>query len=48
MDADGKDRPEDVPRLIQKFRQVGERKVIFAERIRDLTPRSGTIVVTQN
>jgi len=34
MDADGQDRPEDVPRLIQKFRDAGERKVIFAERIR--------------
>ena len=34
MDADGQDLPEDVPRLIQKFREAGERKVIFAERIR--------------
>jgi len=34
MDADGEDMPEDVPRLIQKFREAGERKVIFAERMR--------------
>jgi len=34
MDADGQDMPEDVPRLIQKFRDAGERKVIFAERVR--------------
>ena len=34
MDADGEDMPEDVPRLIQKFREAGEQKVIFAERMR--------------
>src|SRR5260221_9639057 len=34
MDADGEDRPEDVPRLIGKFLEVGADRVIFAERIR--------------
>jgi polyisoprenyl-phosphate glycosyltransferase len=34
MDADGEDRPEDVPRLIQKFAEAGKDRVIFAERIR--------------
>jgi len=34
LDADGEDMPEDVPRLIQTFREAGERKVIFAERMR--------------
>jgi glycosyltransferase involved in cell wall biosynthesis len=34
MDADGQDRPEDVPRLLRRLRETGFRKVIFAERIR--------------
>lgn len=38
MDSDGEDDPRDVPRLIQKYYQEGERKIIFAER----TQRSET------
>jgi polyisoprenyl-phosphate glycosyltransferase len=34
MDADGEDKPEDVPRLIQEFLQERGDKVIFAMRIR--------------
>jgi polyisoprenyl-phosphate glycosyltransferase len=33
MDADGEDRPEDVPRLIAAYRHAGER-VVFAQRTR--------------
>lgn len=32
MDADGEDKPEDVPRLIQAFVEENGRKVIFAQR----------------
>jgi hypothetical protein len=34
MDADGEDKPEDLPRLMARFRETGGRKVIFAERTR--------------
>lgn len=34
MDADGEDKPEDVPRLVNCFRESGGGKVIFAERVR--------------
>jgi polyisoprenyl-phosphate glycosyltransferase len=34
MDADGEDRPEDAPSLIQKFLQGDSSKVIFAQRMR--------------
>ncbi len=34
MDADGEDKPEDIPRLRERFRQAGGGKVIFAERTR--------------
>lgn len=34
MDADGEDKPEDVPRLIRKFVEEGRSKVIFAQRLR--------------
>lgn len=34
MDADGEDKPEDVPRLIRKFIDEGKGKVIFAQRVR--------------
>ena len=34
MDADGEDKPEDVPRLIERFLAEGGGKVIFAERMR--------------
>lgn len=34
MDADGEDRPEDVPRLIERFRAEGGDKIVFAERTR--------------
>ncbi len=34
MDADGEDKPEDVPRLIQRFKDLGGNKIIFAERLR--------------
>jgi glycosyltransferase involved in cell wall biosynthesis len=37
MDADGEDKPEDVPRLIEMFRREGGRKVIFAQRGRRAT-----------
>jgi glycosyltransferase involved in cell wall biosynthesis len=37
MDADGEDKPEDVPRLIEMFRLEGARKVIFAQRGRRAT-----------
>jgi glycosyltransferase involved in cell wall biosynthesis len=32
MDSDGQDRPEDVPRLIEKFLDEGKDRAIFAER----------------
>lgn len=34
MDADGEDRPEDVPRLLEKFKESGCSRVIFAQRWR--------------
>lgn len=34
MDADGEDRPEDFPNLLRKFKDEGNRKIIFAERTR--------------
>jgi polyisoprenyl-phosphate glycosyltransferase len=34
MDSDGEDRPEDVPRLIARFLEENEPKVIFAQRAR--------------
>ena len=34
MDADGEDKPEDVPHLIEKFLEERGGKVIFAERVR--------------
>jgi len=34
MDADGQDRPEDVPRLLDRFEQGDASSVVFAERIR--------------
>lgn len=34
MDADGEDKPEDVPRLIRRLLEDGRRKVIFAQRVR--------------
>jgi glycosyltransferase involved in cell wall biosynthesis len=37
MDADGEDKPEDVPRLIEAFVREGRRKVIFAQRGRRAT-----------
>ncbi|HLJ95606.1 MAG TPA: glycosyltransferase [Gemmataceae bacterium] len=40
MDSDGEDDPRDVPRLLQKYRDEAEQKIIFAER----TKRSETCV----
>ncbi len=34
MDADGEDKPEDVPRLIQHFTDFGGDKIVFAERLK--------------
>ena len=34
MDADGQDRPEDVPELLRKFREENRRKIVFAARTR--------------
>lgn len=34
MDADGEDKSEDVPRLIQMFKDFGRNKIIFAERLK--------------
>lgn len=34
MDADGEDRPEDIPRLLRAFHDHGGQKIIFAERTR--------------
>jgi polyisoprenyl-phosphate glycosyltransferase len=34
MDGDGEDRPEDVPRFLDKFVEHGGRKAVFAERTR--------------
>jgi hypothetical protein len=34
MDADGEDRPEDVPRLVQEFHRQRAQRIIFAERTR--------------
>lgn len=36
MDADGEDRPEDVPRLIDEFHRNGDRSIIFAARTKRL------------
>jgi hypothetical protein len=34
MDADGEDRPADVPRLVAEFERLGRRAIVFAERRR--------------
>lgn len=34
MDGDGEDDPTDVPRLVERFREAGGAKVVFAERTR--------------
>jgi glycosyltransferase involved in cell wall biosynthesis len=34
MDADGEDRPEDIPALLEKFKDEGNSKIIFAERLK--------------
>jgi polyisoprenyl-phosphate glycosyltransferase len=34
MDADGEDRPEDVPRLVRAFQEHAGEKIVFAERTR--------------
>lgn len=34
MDADGEDRPTDVPRLVERFLECGRSRIIFAERRR--------------
>jgi polyisoprenyl-phosphate glycosyltransferase len=34
MDGDGEDDPEDIPRLVEKLRAEGGRKIVFAERRR--------------
>jgi len=34
MDADGQDRPSDVPDLVRKFHEEGGRKIVFAARFR--------------
>jgi polyisoprenyl-phosphate glycosyltransferase len=34
MDADGEDRPEDIPRLVREFQRHEGRKIVFAERTR--------------
>jgi polyisoprenyl-phosphate glycosyltransferase len=36
MDADGEDRPADIPALIEKFNQEGQRSIIFAARAKRL------------
>jgi polyisoprenyl-phosphate glycosyltransferase len=36
MDADGEDRPERIPALLDKFRQEGERRIVFAARAKRL------------
>lgn len=38
MDSDGEDAPADVPRLIEKYRQEGMQKLIFAERVKRSEP----------
>ena len=38
MDCDGEDAPGDVPRLVEKCRQEGMRKLIFAERVKRSEP----------
>jgi len=38
MDGDGEDNPEDVPRLVEKLRAEGNRKIVFAERRRRSEP----------
>jgi glycosyltransferase involved in cell wall biosynthesis len=34
MDADGEDKPEDVPRLIERFKDSGGKQIVFAERLK--------------
>jgi glycosyltransferase involved in cell wall biosynthesis len=34
MDADGEDRPEDLPRLLERYRNEGRIPMVFAERVR--------------
>jgi glycosyltransferase involved in cell wall biosynthesis len=34
MDADGQDRPSDVPALVRRFQEEGARKIVFASRAR--------------
>jgi polyisoprenyl-phosphate glycosyltransferase len=36
MDADGQDRAEDLPRLIERFRSIGGDSIVFAERTKRL------------
>ena len=38
MDADGQDKPEDVPRLLQRFKDSGGSHIVFAERTKRLEP----------
>jgi glycosyltransferase involved in cell wall biosynthesis len=38
MDGDGEDNPDDVPRLMEKLRTEGGRKIVFAERTRRSEP----------
>ena len=38
MDGDGEDSPDDIPRLVEKLKAEGSRKVIFAERTRRSEP----------
>jgi len=42
MDADGEDRPDDIPRLLAKMRERGELEIVFAQRTR----RSEGIIFT--
>src|SRR5689334_6514087 len=34
MDADGEDKPDEIPRLMQEFENTGESRVVFARRTR--------------
>ncbi len=36
MDADGEDRPEDLPRLVERYHREGHASIVFAERSRRL------------
>jgi glycosyltransferase involved in cell wall biosynthesis len=40
MDADGEDRPKDVPRLLAAFDESGRREIVFAARTRRLESRT--------